>query len=163
MWTYGYQTHTKEALARVEWVHVCFPKESTPMTVTACHPELDATPLLEIDDCRKLQILLGIMKWMVTIGKLELCQVVSYLSYFGAYSRKGHLDLSVRYFGYVKHTINKQISVDSKPMKFNRTAPNFHKLIPDVIKDYPESTEDTHPSFPSVFSPLLQTCIPCGC
>ena len=86
------------------------------MPVIDCHPELDDSPLLGIYDHRKFQILLGMLQWMVTIGKPELCQVVSSLNCFGACPREGHLDLAVRCFGYVKTAINKKIDIDSRPM-----------------------------------------------
>ena len=145
------------AVVRVERIYGCLPKELTPMLVTDCHPELYANPLLGIDDHRKFQILLGMMQWMVTIGKSELYQAVSYLNRFGACPREGRLNLPVRWFGYVKTTIYKQIVIDSRPMEFNRTAPNFQKLIPDFKKDYPNAIEEMDPYFSSVFSPLLQT------
>ena len=54
MWTYSLQTYSKEAVARVKRIYGCLAKESTPMPVTDCHPELDDSPLLlSIDDQRK--------------------------------------------------------------------------------------------------------------
>ena len=105
--TYGIQTYTKEAVSRVELMYGCLPKESTPMPVTDCHPELDTSPLLDLDDHRKYQMLLGMLQWMLTIGKPEISQLVSSLNRFGAYSRNGHLDLAVRSFGYIKTTTHK--------------------------------------------------------
>ena len=127
------------------------------MPVTDCHLELGDYPLLDIDDHRKFQMLLGMLQWMVNIGKPELCQKVSSLNRFGACSREVHLDLAVRWFGYIKTTINRKIAIDSMPIQFNRTTPNFQKLIPDFIKDYLDTIEEMDPSFPSVFGPLLQT------
>ena len=72
MWTYGCQTYTIEAVARVERIFDCIPKVSTQISVTECHPELDTLPLLGLDDRRKYQMLLGILQWMLTIGKPEL-------------------------------------------------------------------------------------------
>ena len=76
------------------------------------------------------------------------------LNRFGACPREGHLDLAVRCFRYVK-AINKKIDIDSRPIKFIRTTPKFVKLIPDLLKDYSDVTEDMDPSFPFVFGTLL--------
>ena len=141
----------------MERIYGCLSKESTLIPVTDCHPELDGTPLLGIDDHRKFQMLLGMLQWMVTISNPELFQAVSSLNRFGACPCEGHLDLAVKCFSYVKTTINKKITIDSRPMQFDRTAPNFKKLIPDFIKDYPDAIEDMDPSFPSFFVSLLQT------
>ena len=62
MWTYGCQTYAKEAITRVERIYGCLTKKSAPMPVTGCHPELDDSPLLGIDDHRKFQILLVMLQ-----------------------------------------------------------------------------------------------------
>ena len=129
------------------------------MPVTDCHPELDTSSLLGLDDHRNYQMLLGMLQWMITIGKPELCQCVSSLNRFGACPRQGHLDLAVRAFGYIKTTLTKQIAIDSRPMQFTRSSPNFKKLIPDFLKDYDGAKEELDPGFPTVFGPILETTI----
>ena len=62
MWTYGVYTYTKEAVSRVEHIYGCLTSESTPMTVTECHAELDDAPLLGLDDHHKFQMLLGMLQ-----------------------------------------------------------------------------------------------------
>ena len=44
-------------------------------------------------------------------------------------------------------------------MLFNRTKPEFTKLIPDFMKDYPEAIEEVYPGFLISFGPILQTTI----
>jgi len=159
MWTYGCQTYSKEAVARVERIYGCLPKEGTPLPVTDCHPEMDTSPLLDLDDHRKFQMLLGMLQWLVTIGRPDLCNVVSSLNRFGACPREGHLDLAVRTFGFIKTTIDRQIAIDHRPMNFARKDPEYKKLIPDFIQDYPDATEELDPSFPQAFGPVLETTI----
>ena len=55
MWTYGCQSYTKEEVSRVERIYECLPKESTPLPVIDCHPELNKSPLLCLDNHRKFQ------------------------------------------------------------------------------------------------------------
>ena len=119
------------------------------MPVTECYHELDKTYLLELDDHRKYQMMLGMLQCMVTIGRPEVYQVVSILDRFGSFPREGHLDLLVRCFGYIKTTINKHITIDYIPIQFNMTAPNFTKLIPDFLKDYYDSKEEMDEIFPA--------------
>ena len=159
IWTYGVQTYATEAVAKVERLYGTLPKESTPLPVGDCHPELDTSSLLDLDDHRIFQMLLGMLQWMVTIGKPELCQLVSCLNRFGACPREAHLDLAVRSFGYIKTTLHKQIAIDSRPMDFNRAQPDFEKLRPDFLKDYPDAKEEMDPGFPQSFGPVLQTTI----
>ena len=101
-------------------------------------------------------MLLGMLQWMVTIGKPELCQLVSSLNRFGACPREGHLDLAIRSFGYIKTTLNKQIAIDSRPMVFTRHNP-VEKLIPDFLKDYPDAKEELDPSFSQSFGPVMDS------
>ena len=84
-------------------------------------------------------MLLGILQCMVTIGRPDLCQLVASLNHFGAYLREGHVYLSVRAFGHLRITLNKQITIDSRPMKINKSSPKFEKLIPIFLKDYPDT------------------------
>ena len=80
-----------------------------------------------------------------------------FLNFFGAYHRGGHLDLTVGCFGYVKTTIHKNISIDSRSIRFDRTEPSFTKLIPDFVNDSPEVIANMDMGFPSVFGLFSQS------
>jgi hypothetical protein len=129
------------------------------MPSSECHPETDDSPLLGLDEHRKFQMLLGQLQWLLTIGRLDLAQVVSSLNRFGSCPREYHLDLVIRVFGYVKTTINKCIAIDPRPLQYDRSSPNFAKLIPDFLDDYPDAKEEMDPNFPKAFGPVLETTI----
>ena len=93
---------------------------------------------------------------MVKIDISELCQLFSYLNCFGTYSREGQFDLVVRTFGYVKITSDKQITIDSRLMKFNGSSTKFEKFITDFFKEYPNAKEELDPVFPDSFGSVLQ-------
>ena len=42
-------------------------------------------------------------------------------------------------------------------MDFRRDTPDFQKLRPDFLQDYPDATEEIDNNFPTVFGPVLQT------
>ena len=153
IWTYSGDTYCKEARARVEREFGCLPKQKTPYPVDDCHPELDTSPLLGVNDHRKYQMVLGVLQWLLTICRPDLSQVVSSLNRFGCCPREGHPDLAVRAFGFLKMVPNPQIAIDSRPMQFSRTHPNYEKLRPDFLDDYPEAVEEWDISFPP---PLVQ-------
>ena len=102
VWTYGRLTYTHETIERVHHIFGCKPKVSTPILVTDCHPELDISPLPELDDHRRFQRLLGMLQWLVTTCRPDLCHLVASLNHFGASPRENHLNLAVRKFGYLK-------------------------------------------------------------
>ena len=106
MWTYGGTTYTKEAIASVERIFGPLPKESTPLPATALHPELDTSPLLGLDEHRKYQMHLGMLQWLVTICRPDLCNVVASLNRFGSCLRGNYLDIAVRCFGCLKQVPN---------------------------------------------------------
>jgi hypothetical protein len=159
MWTYGCTTYTKNAIEKVERIFGCLAKQSTPLPVKECHPELDESPLLQLEDHRTFQMLLGMLQWLVQIGRPELSAVVSSLNRFGACPREAHLDLAVRVFGYLKTCPDRQIAIDWHPMQFRRQDPNFSKLLPDFLLDYPDAKEEIDESFPPPFGPVLETTV----
>ena len=157
LWTYGGKTYTKEAITRVERIFGCLPKQSTPLPIADCHPEVDTSPLLGLEDHRKYQMLLGMLQWLVTICRPDLCCLVSSLNRFGACPRENHLNLAVRAFGYLKTVPNPQIAIDHKPMKFKRTKPDYDAIKQDFLEDYPDAKEEMDPSFPLPFGPIMET------
>ena len=94
---------------------------------------------------------------MVTVGKPDLCATVASLNRFGACPRERHLQLAIRVFGYVKTVAHKVIAIDSRPMESNRETPDYKKLRPDFLQDYPDAVEEIDINFPTVFGPVLQT------
>ena len=42
-------------------------------------------------------------------------------------------------------------------MEFNRTLPEFEKLRPNFIEDYPNAKNEMDSGFPQTFVPILQT------
>ena len=159
MWTYSCKTYAKEAVAKIERMFGNLKKEKTPLPREDCHPELDQSPLLDLDGHRKFQMILGMLQWMVTIGRPDLCNLVSCLNRFGACPREGHLDLAIRGMGYVKAVPDPKIAIDSSPMEYERQLPNYTKLHPDFVKDYPDAKEEIAGHFPEAFGPVMETTI----
>lgn len=91
MWTYSCKTYCTEAVARVERMFGTLEKESTPLPIDDTHPELDESPLLGLNDHRKFQMLLGMLQWIVTVGKPELSATVASLNRFGVCPCERHL------------------------------------------------------------------------
>ena len=59
MWMYGSKTYAKEAVSKMERIFGTLPKEGTPLPSAECHPEMDDTPLLDLDGHCKYQMVLG--------------------------------------------------------------------------------------------------------
>ena len=65
-------------------------KAETPMT-TSYRPELDVTPELAPKEAAYYMSLIGILRWMVELGRVDICLEVSMMSSHMAMPREGHL------------------------------------------------------------------------
>lgn len=61
MWTYNYKAYDIDDVVRVERLFVCLRKESTHLTVNGCHPKLDKSIVLGLDNYYKFQMLLEML------------------------------------------------------------------------------------------------------
>jgi len=66
-------------------------KHDIPM-VAGDHPKLDKSKHLDDEEHTKYQMLIGILNWIVTIGRIDIAFAVSSLSRFIACPRQGHMD-----------------------------------------------------------------------
>jgi hypothetical protein len=99
----GCATYIKECIHQLEddpSFGILHPHKSPLPAV--CHPELDESPLLDLDGTRNYQMLIGMAQWACTIGWLDIAFAVSSLSHFSANPQIGHLELAVYPFGYLK-------------------------------------------------------------
>ena len=103
MWTYSCSTYKKEAIQKAEEILGTIPKRSTPLLVKDCHPEMDQLLLLDLHWHRQYQILLGMLQWNYSIGRIELGPAVSSLNRFGTCPCEYHLDLIKNVFSYLKY------------------------------------------------------------
>ena len=66
-------------------------KADTPLTTTY-RPELDVSRELNEVDAAYYQSLIGILRWMVELGRVDVCLEVSMMSSHLALPREGHLE-----------------------------------------------------------------------
>ncbi len=66
-------------------------KAETPMK-TSYRPELDITPELDPVMAAYYMSLIGILRWMVVLGRVDICLEVSMMSSHMALPRVGHLE-----------------------------------------------------------------------
>ena len=56
-----------------------FAKRETPMHVNY-HPELDTSPLLDVDSIAKYRSLIGSLNWILTLGRFDIAYALSTMS-----------------------------------------------------------------------------------
>ena len=65
------------------------------------HPELDDSELLEVDEIRIFQSLVGQAQWLIQLGRFDIAVHVMSLSSFRMCPRRGHLEFMKRIYGYL--------------------------------------------------------------
>jgi hypothetical protein len=74
--------------------------------VMGYEPELDETPALDPDRALYFQPIIGMMRWMRKIGRIEIATEVSLLSLHLAYPREGHHNAALHVIGYLQLKYN---------------------------------------------------------
>ena len=69
-------------------------------------PEMDISNPLDPKCLSFYQHLIGVMRWMVELGCIDIATKISLLSSHLAYPRVGHLEVALHVMGYLKQTHN---------------------------------------------------------
>ena len=86
-------------------------KADTPLTTTY-RPELDVSRELNEVNAAYYQSLIGILRWMVELGQVDVCLEVSMMSSHLALPREGHLEQVLHIFAYLKKYHNTELVYD---------------------------------------------------
>ena len=77
-------------------------------------PELDVTPLLSDEDACYYQQQIGVMRWMVDLGRIDICTECSKLAAFSAAPRHGHLAVIFHVFAHLKAHQRSKLVLDPR-------------------------------------------------
>ena len=86
-------------------------KAETPIQSTY-RPELDVSPELDAEDASYYQSLIGVLRWIVELGRVDICLEVSILSSHLALPREGHMQQVFQTFTYLKKYHNSELVYD---------------------------------------------------
>jgi hypothetical protein len=96
-------------------------KAETPLQTTY-RPELDVTPELEPLDAAYYQSLVGMLRWMVELGRVDICLECSMMSSHLALPREGHLYQLFQMFAYLKKYHNTEMVFDPSDPVIDESA-----------------------------------------
>ena len=148
-WAFGSAQYVKTAVKNVEdYLHKqgeTLPNRVTTPLSNGYRPEIDISEELKPDKASYFQSLIGVLRWMVELGRVDICVEVSMLSSHLALPRKGHLEQVLHMFGYLKVHHNAE-------MVFDSSIPDI-EMEPFVREDwsqsiYGEVAEDLPPNMP---------------
>ncbi len=149
-WCIGCRTYIKEGIKRIESMFGTLVKRDVPM-VHGDHPEEDESEILGDEQHTQYQMLIGMLNWIVTLGRIDIAFAVSSLSRFVACPRKGHLDRALYVFGYLKKKFNRRIVIDSRDPILVRNGAESQldvDLTEKLKEQYPDSKEQVDTKLP---------------
>ena len=88
------------------------PKNAPNPFVGGYRPEIDVTDPLDPDRASYYQTLIGVMRWMVELGRVDIATECSLLSSHLAYPREGHFECALNMMGYLKGKHNSRLFFD---------------------------------------------------
>ena len=97
------------------------PKKAPAPMSNEYRPKIDISPELNATDAAYYQSLIGILRWMVELGRVDITTEVSMLSSCLALPREGHLKQLFRMFSYLEKQHNSE-------MVFDHTLPDIDYL-----------------------------------
>ena len=111
---------------------------TAPLSPGYC-PELDSSPELETQDASYYQSLIGILRWMIEMGRIDITCEVSMMSLFVAMPHEGHLQQLLHMFAYLNSHHNALILfnpsyLDIDSDQFPRRE--WRSLYDEELKEY---------------------------
>ena len=120
-WTMSSDGYCKAAIQNVEtWLAA---KDALLPTKAACvfpsgwKPETDVTDLLCASDVSYYQQQVGVLRWMVELGRIDIGTEVSMLAAYSAAPRQGHLAAILHLFAYLKKNPKSKMVFDPSNME----------------------------------------------
>jgi hypothetical protein len=129
-WGHSSEEYVKQAIANVETAlqanqRTLCGRYSTPMS-SNYRPELDYTPFLDDKVANYYMELIGILWWIVELGRMDIMIDVSLLSSYTMQPRMGHLDEVFHIFGYLKRNKRATIVFDASHVAWNEASFEKH-------------------------------------
>ena len=82
-------------------------------------PELETSPELKVDGVQYYQELIGILRWAVELGRVDILLETSLMSTYLAMPRSGHLEHVYRMFGFLKLYPKRKLTFDPQHPKIS--------------------------------------------
>ena len=150
-WAYGSSQYVHAAVKNVEDYLAKsgqkLPNRADTPCQTSYRPELDVTPELSTTDAAYYQSLIGIARWIVELGRVDICLEVSQLSSHLALPRHGHLQQMYHMFAYLKKHHNAEMMFDPSDPVVDETQFNEQDWSTTVFGQV-QNQEELPPNMP---------------
>ena len=116
VWDFSLSKYVQDAVKSVEEhlarTSIKLPSKALTPIQTSYRPEIDTTVELNATELAYYQSIIGILRWMVELGRVNICLEVSMLSSHIALPREGHLQQLFHMFAYLKWNQNSDMVFD---------------------------------------------------
>ena len=109
-------------------------------------PELDTTPELNPELASYYMSQIGVLRWIVEIGRIDIATEVSLLSSHMAMPREGHLEALLHVFAHIRQKHNSRIAYDPSYPRIDQSmfkqydwAEQYHGAEEPIPEDAPEA------------------------
>jgi len=150
-WAMSSSKYTSKAVVEVErelgtaeYGFMYLPKGVKTPLANGYRPEIDPSPELDHKKQNYYQGLIGILRWICELGRLDIIQPVSLMSRYLAQAREGHLNQVFHMFAYLKEYNRSKLVFDDTLPDIDDTR--FHTC--DWSEFYPDAKELFPPDMP---------------
>jgi hypothetical protein len=140
-WALASTKYTRRAIAdlevELEAIGKRLPTKVTTPLSTGYRPESDQSPELNPERLNYYQGLIGVLRWICELGRLDILMPISMMSRYLVAARGGHLEQLFHVFAYLKR-------YDASTMVFDDTEPDFDERrfkTCDWSEYYPDAKE----------------------
>jgi hypothetical protein len=119
-------------------------KVSTPFT-SGYRPEVDVSAELNDEQANYFQNLIGVLRWSVELGRIDIHLEVAQLSSYLAQPRAGHLEQAFHIFAWLKKHDRSKVVFDDSMIDWNKKD-RFHAV--DWTDFYADAKEPISPNAP---------------
>ncbi|GFH47961.1 hypothetical protein CTEN210_14370 [Chaetoceros tenuissimus] len=115
-WSLSSSQYVQASVANVEKYlakrNMRLPKKASSPLSDGYRPELDTTPELDKSEASYYMSLVGILRWIVELNRIDIAVEVSMMASVMALPRKGHLDQLFHMFAFLKIKHNAELVLD---------------------------------------------------
>lgn len=104
-------------------------------------PELDVTDELDAQGIQRYQELIGILRWAIELGRIDIITEVSCLSQYSCSPRVGHLDAVYGIFRYLQRNLSRNVG----RLGFDPIIPHIDE---NIFNDSPDTVEHWKEFYP---------------
>ena len=143
-WTIGSKQYLVEALRVVKLRISCKKYNMMLKTKVAAtlpsgyKPELDSTDYVDDDTGILYMQLIGILRWLVELGRIDIATEVSMMSSYNAMPRMGHFHATLHIFSYLQANMDWELAMDSRQKSWTEIPQqNWKEFYPWATDELP--------------------------